>query len=87
MTTVTSAVSGHSPCAVEQVRVILIQQAPLQNASAEAVAARLGWSLPKLQRRLKENGTIFREIREELLEERACQLLSQSELTYTWNLV
>ena len=81
MTTVASADSSHSPCAVEQVRNILTQQAPLHNASAEAVAARLGWSLRKLQRRLRESGTSFRKIREELLEERACQLLLQSGLS------
>ncbi|WP_411572538.1 helix-turn-helix transcriptional regulator [Tropicimonas sp. TH_r6] len=64
-----------------QVRRALARQVSLQDTSAEAVAGRFGWSVRKLQRRLKENGTSFREIRASVLEEHARRMLLEPDMS------
>lgn len=65
----------------EAVRGILRAQIAEADFSEDSVARRLGLGSRTLQRRLKAEGTGFREVRMRFVEDRACALLAGSDLT------
>ncbi|MDV7145812.1 AraC family transcriptional regulator ligand-binding domain-containing protein [Tropicimonas sp. TH_r6] len=63
---------------VDEVQHMLVLQYLLGDTSAEAVAKRLSLGVRGMQRRLQEQGTNYREMKQAFLRNRACILLRQS---------
>ena len=66
----------------ERVRSVLLESLPSGEASIEATARRLGLSARTLQRRLKPEGTSFKEIVQTTREKLACHYLTNTQLGY-----
>lgn len=64
-----------------QVRNLIIERLPSGEPVQERIAAQLNMSLRGLQRKLKAEGTSFKQLLEETRRELACQYLKQSELS------